>query len=167
MVASRRAALLAMITSFAHIGCSGLLVDTTNGDGGEHDAQVDGSSSIGDAGPADAVVNADAYLACMTATGKIDESIKVCDADTDCRIMGQRLDCCGTMLYAGVNRAAQTKFAFCESAWLAHFTACGCDASPITTEDGKESRYRTDGGPPHVHCIDTAPGGGLCMTYTP
>jgi hypothetical protein len=87
--------------------CGGTAVDPTNPtDGGGHDAQGDalgvdaaspdahadggGHDAQGDTTPEDAVV-ADApgdagYLACLSASGQLDGSLKTCQADTDCVI---------------------------------------------------------------------------------
>ena len=107
------------------------------------------------------------YLACMNASGQLDDSLKTCQADSDCIIEQEQTDCCGTILYVGVNTASAGMFDACEAAWLAHFPACGCDSGQTKTEDGNTAAPGTDGGAPQVHCIDFTTSGGVCMTYTP
>ena len=123
---------------------------TTMADGGGTDAQ-------GDAG----------YLACMSASGQLDDSLKTCHADTDCIIKQEQTDCCGTILYVGVSTALAGMFDSCEAAWVAHFPGCGCASNKTGTEDGKTSTLGSDAGAPDVHCIDFTMSGGICMTYTP
>ncbi len=137
---------------------------TTAADGGDHDAQVDGA--VGDSAPGsdaavvDAPGDSPAYLACMSATGQLDDTLKTCQSDSDCIIEQEQSDCCGSMLYVGVATASAAQFGACEAAWAAHFPGCGCAAGPSKTEDGKSTALGTDGGGPEVHCIDFTMGGG-------
>ncbi len=103
----------------------------------------------------------------MSATGQLDDSLKTCQSDTDCIIAQEQTDCCGSILYVGVDTASAGRFGACEAAWAAHFPGCGCPAGPTKTEDGKSTALGADGGGPEVHCIDFTMSGGICLTYTP
>lgn len=123
------------------------------------------SSTMSDGGgdaPGDA-----GYLACMSASGQLDGSLKTCQGDADCVTKQEQTDCCGTILYVGVSTASAGMFDSCEAAWLAHFPACGCASNKTGTEDGKTTVLGSDAGGPQVHCIDFTMSGGICMTYTP
>jgi hypothetical protein len=139
--------------------CGGTTVESANpsGGGGSDGGSTDGGASDGDAG----------YLACMSASGQLYESLKACQSDTDCAIEQEQTDCCGTILYVGVNMASAGLFDSCEAAWVAHFPGCGCASNKTGTEDGKTSTLSGDAGAPQVHCIDFTTSGGVCMTYTP
>jgi hypothetical protein len=148
-------------------GCGGTAVGPNNTtDAGGGDAQAD--SPPGDDVDAAFVDSGDAgYLACMSASGQLDPSLKACETDTSCVIKQEQTDCCGTILYVGVSAASAAKFDSCETSWLAHFPACGCASGQTKTEDGKTTLPGTDAGAPRVHCTDFTMSGGICMTYTP
>jgi hypothetical protein len=128
--------------------------DTSPGDD-MIDAAV--SDASGDAG----------YLACMSASGQLDMSLKTCHSDADCVIDQEETDCCGTILYVGVASSSSGMFDACEAAWAAHFPGCGCASNKTSTEDGKTTTRGVDGGGPEVHCTNVTMGSGVCMTYTP
>jgi hypothetical protein len=107
------------------------------------------------------------YLACLSAAGQLDGSLKTCQSDSDCAVEQEQTDCCGTILYVGVNTASVAKFGACETAWVAHFPGCGCASNQTKTEDGKSSTFGMDSGGPLVHCTDFTMSGGTCLTYTP
>ncbi len=116
MIASRRWSLIA---AAALAACGGSSIDTSTTDGGGDDASTadaggDDAATIGDSGDM-------GYLACMSASGQLDESLKTCQSDGECVIEQEQTDCCGTILYAGVNAASVTKFDACEASWVAHF----------------------------------------------
>ena len=141
-------------------------------DGGTHEAASGDAAPSNDAAPGTDAAPADAageagYLACMSATGQLDASLKSCQSDSDCVMKQEMTDCCGTMLYVGVNEASAAAFDTCEAAWLAHFPACGCDSGVTKTEDGKSTTPGGDAGAAAVHCTDFTMNGGVCMTYTP
>ena len=120
---------------------------------------VDGgmSDAPADAGGADA-----SYLACMDSSGHVDPSLKQCVAASDCVIGQEQTDCCGTILYVGLNASSAPAFDACQAAWLAHFPACGCFSENTSTEDGKTAYPGMDAGAPQVRCS-----GGTCATYRP
>jgi hypothetical protein len=152
----------------AFVACGGSTASSTNAaDGGDHDAQGDGApgDDVGDAQP-DGATEA-GYLACMSASGQLDGSLKACQSDMDCVIKQEQTDCCGTVLYVGVSSASAATFDACEAAWVAHFPACGCDSGVTKTEDGKATAPGADAGAPQVHCTDFTMNGGVCLTYTP
>jgi hypothetical protein len=103
----------------------------------------------------------------MNESGQLDESLKTCQADSDCAIEQEQSDCCGTILYVGVSTNSVAAFSACEAAWVAHFPGCGCASNKTSTEDGKTSTIGSDAGAPAVHCIDFTMSGGICQTYTP
>jgi hypothetical protein len=107
------------------------------------------------------------YLACMSTSGQLNESLKACQSDGDCAIEQEQTDCCGTILYVGVSTNAVSAFTACEAVWVAHFPGCGCASNKTSTEDGKTSTIGSDAGAPAVHCIDFTMSGGICQTYTP
>jgi hypothetical protein len=147
--------------------CGGTSVGPSeNTDAGNGDARADGPSGDDDAAVADAPSDA-AYLACMSASGQLDASLKACQSSTDCVIKQELTDCCGTTLFVGVSTASAAKFDVCEMAWAAHFPACGCDSGQTKTEDGKTTLPGADAGSPQVHCTNFTMSGGVCMTYTP
>jgi len=123
-------------------------------------------SATPEAAPADAPVDA-AYLACMSASGQIDASLATCQSDGDCAMAQEQTNCCGTILYVGIRAASASAFAVCESAWVAHFPACGCDSGVSTTQDGKTVGSSADASAPLVHCADFTMNGGTCLTYQP
>jgi hypothetical protein len=148
--------------------CGGSAIDTGTTDGGSDDARAtDGGGD--DSAPADAAGDSadTGYLACMSESGQLDESLKTCQSDTDCVIEREQTDCCGTILYAGVDTASVMKFDTCEASWLAHFPGCGCASGQTTTEDGVVTRPGMDAGAPQVHCTDFTSNGGVCLTFTP
>jgi hypothetical protein len=153
--------------------CGGVAADPVNPvDGGGHDAQADGPSAdddaaAADAAPVDASTDSPAYLACMNQMGQVDASLKTCHADTDCVIVQEQIDCCGTILYLGIASVSSSEYAACEAAWVAHLPACGCSSDQTKTEDGKTNYPGMDAAAPRVHCIDFTMSGGVCMTYTP
>jgi len=106
------------------------------------------------------------YLACMDSSGELSSSLKTCQSDADCTIQQEQTDCCGTILYVGVNVSSVSAFAACENAWVSHFPGCGCDSNQKKTEDGK-SISDSDGSAPAVHCADFTNNGGICLTYQP
>ncbi len=155
------------LAAVALVACGGSTAESAPlADGGDRDAQVDGA--VGDSAQGfDAPADSPSYLACMSATGQLDDSLKMCQSDTDCTIKQEQIDCCGTILYVGVAIASTGAFDACEAAWVAHFPGCGCASGQTKTEDGKSTALGTDGGGPEVHCIDFTMSGGICMTYTP
>ena len=165
VVRQRRAFGLVVLALAACGGSTGGL--STGSDAGT-DAQGDTSpgDDISDSAIADAPGDA-GYLACMSASGQLDGSLKTCQSDTDCVIEKEQTDCCGTILYVGVSAASAGMFDACETAWVGHFPGCGCDSNKTTTEDGKTTMLGVDGGGPAVRCTDFTMSGGVCMTYTP
>ena len=160
------------LATVALMACGGSTAESVNPtDGGGRDAQVDGapadSAPGSDVAVVDAPADSPAYLACMSATGQLDDSLKTCQSDTDCVIKQEQTDCCGTILYVGVDKASAAQFDTCEAAWVAHFPGCGCASNQTKTEDGKSTALGMDSGGPEVHCIDFTMSGGICMTYTP
>jgi hypothetical protein len=159
---------LVVLLSLGFAGCGGATTQTANGgDGGGVDASADGSAPGDDAPAADATGDAPAYLACMSASGQVDASLKACQGDSDCVIKQEQTDCCGTILYVGVAAGDAASFDVCEAAWLAHFPACGCFSGQTKTEDGKTTLPGADASAPRVHCTDFTMNGGICMTYSP
>jgi hypothetical protein len=167
-MASRRWIGLAVL---ALVACGGSTAEPVNPtDGGGHDAQGDsapGSDAAADVAVVDAPGDSPGYLACMSATGQLDDTLKTCQSDTDCVIEQEQTDCCGTILYVGVNTASAAEFDACEAAWVSHFPGCGCASNQTKTEDGKATSLGVDGGGPEVHCTDFTMSNGVCMTYTP
>jgi hypothetical protein len=141
--------------------------DAGGPDAQTEDAQPQDAQPVVDAQPAaDAPAEA-GYLACFSSSGQLSDSLKPCQADSDCVIEQEQTDCCGTILYVGVNSASATEFQGCETAWVAHFPGCGCASNKMTTEDGKTANPGVDGGAPQVHCADFTMSGGICLTFTP
>jgi hypothetical protein len=103
----------------------------------------------------------------MDGQGTIDPTFKACKSDTDCVIRQHAVDCCGAIEFVGIATAGATSLASCETAWGAHFPACGCDSGMTKTEDGKESLPGQDAGALQVHCTNFTNNGGVCMTSTP
>jgi hypothetical protein len=138
-------------------------------DAGSHDAALQDGQPVIDAPPTVDVVDlVDAgYLACFSGTGQLSDSLKTCQSDGDCTIQQEQTDCCGTILYVGVNVISTTMFQTCETDWVSHFPGCGCDSNKMTTEDGNTTNPNVDGGGPQVHCADFTMSGGICLTYTP
>jgi hypothetical protein len=127
-----------------------------------------GSSSGGSSSGSFDAGNVDAgYLACMDSQGTIDATLKRCQTDGDCVIRQEEVDCCGTVLMVGLSVASIAAFPACETAWEAHFPACGCASGRTETEDGKTANPGHDAGAPQVHCTDFTTGGGVCRTFTP
>jgi hypothetical protein len=98
------------LAAVALVACGGSTAESaTPTDGGGRDAQVDGASADSSPGSDGAVVDAPAdspaYLECMSATGQLDGTLKTCQSDTDCVIKQEQTDCCGTILYVGVDQA--------------------------------------------------------------
>jgi hypothetical protein len=152
-----------MVAAAALAACGGTAIDTsaTDAGGGDDSATADagGDDAAGDSGDM-------GYLACMDASGQLDDSLKTCQSDTDCVIEQEQTDCCGTILYAGVNLASVSKFGACEASWVAHFPGCGCASGQTKTEDGTVTHPGTDAGAPQVHCADFTSNGGICLTFT-
>jgi hypothetical protein len=152
----------------ALVACGGATTQSLgNVDAATADAGSDSPPPGDDAALTDAPLDAPAYLACMSASGQVDASLKTCQTAADCVIKQEQTDCCGTVLYVGVNAASASTFDACEAAWLAHFPACGCASGQTKTEDGKSNLPGLDGGAPQVHCTDFTMNGGVCLTYTP
>jgi hypothetical protein len=151
--------------------CGGTTAQSAT-DAGAADAGADtvqpGTDAGGVDGAADSPLDAPpGYLACMDGSGQVDGSLKACKSDADCVIKQEQTDCCGTILYVGINSTSASAFDACEAAWLAHFPACGCDSGQTKTEDGKVTYPGADASAPLVHCTDFTMNGGVCMTYTP
>jgi hypothetical protein len=148
--------------------CGGSVDSLQSGNDSGADARADASpdGDVSDSAAPDSSGDA-GYLACMSASGKLDGSLKTCHSDSDCVIEQEQTDCCGTILYVGVSSASVAMFDTCEAAWVAHLPLCGCSSSQRTTEDGKETSPGVDGGGAEVHCTDFTMSGGVCMTYTP
>jgi hypothetical protein len=85
-------------------GCASNVAST--GAGGSTSTTSTTSTGTGGAG----------YLACMSASGQIENSLKPCTTDADCIIVQEQTDCCGTILYAGIAKGSAAKFATCENA---------------------------------------------------
>jgi hypothetical protein len=166
MVVRRRGAFGLVVLALA--ACGGTTGGLSTGTDGGTDAQGDTSpgDDLSDSAVADASGEA-GYLACMSASGQLDGSLKTCQSGSDCVIKQEQTDCCGTILYVGVSSASAGMFDACEAAWVAHFPGCGCDSNKTTTEDGKTTMLGVDGGGPEVHCTDFTMSSGVCMTYTP
>jgi hypothetical protein len=168
---SNRSAGLALFVVSMVVACGGSTASNPS-DAGGHDAQVEDAQPAVDAGPGTDAVVADApaeagYLACLNAAGQLDDSLKTCQSDGDCVIEQEQTDCCGTILFVGVNSASASEFDACEAAWVSHFPGCGCASGKTSTEDGKTTQPGVDGGSPQVHCTDFTMSGGICLTYTP
>jgi hypothetical protein len=154
--------------ALALAACGGSTSGLSSGTDSGADARGDASpgDDLGDAAGPDAFGDA-GYLACMSASGQLDVSLKTCQSNADCVIQQEQTDCCGTILYVGVSSGSVAEFDACEAAWVAHFPGCGCASNKTTTEDGKTTSLGAVGGGPEVHCTDFTMGGGVCMTYTP
>ena len=138
------------------LACGGTL---NTGDAGTDASTNDSSSSdTGTDAP---------YAACFDATGQLDYSLKTCQGDGDCVIKQEQTDCCGTILYVGVNQSSTSAFDTCEAAWVSHFPGCGCASGQTKTEDGKTTYPNADATAPAIHCTDFTSNGGVCLTYTP
>jgi hypothetical protein len=139
--------------------CGGRSEPLSSNDGGNA-AALEASSA-----PADSP----AYLTCLNASGKLDPSLKTCQADVDCVAKVEFTDCCGSILYVGVNTASVSEFDPCEASWEAHFLGpCLCQPKPTQTEDGHTlPPLGMDASGPEVRCTDLTMNGGLCMTFTP
>jgi hypothetical protein len=161
---------LVFFTALVASACGGSTASNKADAGGPDaqalDAQMKDAQPVIDSPAADAPGEA-GYLACFDASGQLSDVLKPCQADSDCVIEQEQTDCCGTILYVGVNTASATEFQACETAWVAHFPGCGCDSNKMTTEDGKTTNPGVDGGAPQVHCADFTMNGGICLTYTP
>lgn len=116
--------------------------------------------------PTDASSDASPYLACMNATGQVSDTLKTCQNDSQCAIEPEQVDCCGTILWVGINTASALEFEACQPSWLAHFPGCGCASNQTRTEDGTVSYLGMDAAAPQVAC-GAGSAGGLCLTYTP
>jgi hypothetical protein len=166
-------ALRAPLLAVALAACGGsTAAQNTPTDPVVHDGQAADVQPTADAQPGSDAVAVDApgeagYLACFSDTGQLSDSLKPCQADSDCVVKQEQTDCCGTILYVGVNTASATKFDACEAAWVTHFPGCGCASNKMTTEDGNPTTPGVDGGAPQVRCADFTMGGGICLTYTP
>jgi hypothetical protein len=159
--------------------CGGSTTSPAAGDAGGADAHGDAPIPLGDDvsdaatletstdAPVDDAADAASYLACMDSSGQLSYSLKGCQSDGDCSIQQEETDCCGTILYVGVNQSSVSEFKACESAWEAHFPGCGCASGQTKTEDGHLTYPGHDAGAPAVHCTDFTNNGGVCLTYTP
>ncbi|HEY3817686.1 MAG TPA: hypothetical protein VGL81_10965 [Polyangiaceae bacterium] len=155
-----------MGTSLAACGGS---TSELSGDSGAVDARGDSApgDDLGDSAVPDVSAGDAGYLACMSASGQVDDSLETCQADTDCTLREEQTDCCGSILYVGINTASAAAFGACESAWVAHFPGCGCAPGASKTEDGKTVGFGSDASAPQVHCGDFTMSGGICLTYLP
>ena len=155
------------LLSMAVAACGGsTAAQNTQTDAGLHDGQTADALPGSDAVTSDAPGEA-GYLACFSDTGQLSASLKPCQSDSDCVMRQEQTDCCGTILYVGVDTASATQFDACEAAWVAHFPGCGCASNKMTTEDGNTTNPGVDGGAPQVHCADFTTSGGIRLTYTP
>ena len=107
------------------------------------------------------------YLTCFNASGQLDPSLKSCQTDVDCVAKVELTDCCGSILYVGVNTASVSDFNACEASSEAHLGLCMCQPNPTQTEDGQTLPSAMDAGGPEVRCTDLKMNGGLCKTFTP
>ena len=169
MPPSRSLARIALVSLLA--ACGGTTSQPVATDAGGQDARVDGvapGDDVSDAASIDAPLDSPAgYLACMSESGQLDGLLKACQSDSDCVIEQEQTDCCGTILYVGVDTASVAAFSACEAAWVAHFPGCGCASNQTKTEDGKATVLGSDASAPQVHCTDFTMNGGVCMTFTP
>jgi len=158
-----------LVVAVVFAACGGATFEPAgSGDDAGRDAQRgDSPSGDDDVTVADAPSDSPAYLACMDASGKLADSLKACKSDTDCVIKQEQIDCCGTILFVGVDVTSTKQFDVCETAWVAHFPGCGCATDYTETEDGKRTTLGIDAGGPLVRCTNFTSNGGLCLTYTP
>jgi hypothetical protein len=123
---------------------------------------------VSDGGETDALVDAASYLTCFDATRTLYTWIKSCHIDSDCVAKVDFTDCCGTVLYVGVNNRSVSEFDTCEASWEAHFLGpCMCQPKPTQTEDGNTIYSGVDAASPGVRCTPLPDNSGLCMTYAP
>jgi hypothetical protein len=61
---------------------------------------------------------------------------KGCTGDQDCSFAMHNLDCCGSALAVGFNKAASDAFAAAETTWASCLGFCACLAEPPIAEDG-------------------------------
>jgi hypothetical protein len=81
-----------------------------------------------------------------------------CVADSDCLAARHQINCCGSTVWLGINKAESSKFSALESACDATYPACGCASREPTTDDGSSLPYQYTAG---VGCQ-----GGVCKTYS-
>jgi hypothetical protein len=112
----------------------------------------------GDAGAADAGDANDDAGACPTFDDAFVATLKSCKVDTDCKVIQQQIDCCGTYRAMGIAKASATRFSQCAPA-ASSFPECGCASRPTQADDGR-SNANFDLSDVGVRCD-----GGACRSY--
>jgi hypothetical protein len=124
----------------------------------------DGKTYASDCEAAGSSISVASQGACATAycgfTSAAPTTYEACAADIDCVIRLHQQDCCGTHISIGVTKSMAASYDMCETAWDAHFPACGCAARATTAQDGKVVGTTST---EVVHCVHAA-SGMLCQT---
>lgn len=61
---------------------------------------------------------------------------RACVTDSDCAVVTQRLDCCGSQAMKGINRAGVARFEAEERACSKNGNQCKCEAAPTQLDEG-------------------------------
>lgn len=94
-----------------------------------------------DAGPgADAMQTADAAggspVVCAGGEPKFPPFDKSCSVDADCVTSLHQINCCGTLIAVGMNKAALPGFEAAEKTCQSQYPGCGCASMMTVAEDG-------------------------------
>jgi len=75
-------------------------------------------------------------IECMYGQEYVNQFDKSCQTVADCARVSLGLDCCGTSLYAGINKSLETEFNSGWSECQPTLEQCGCPAKQPHAEDG-------------------------------
>jgi hypothetical protein len=108
--------------------------DDASSDGGASDAASDGAADATGSG---------------NACAKLSNLVDTCNSDTDCVAVPHQTDCCGSIMYIGINQTFRNEFQTLEAKNSEACGKCQCRSQPLTTQDGHTV---SDASKVGVHC---------------
>ncbi len=121
------------------------------------------SSTSGQAGYGGAGGASPSWQECFGVDGQhVQYGLSLCTGNT-CQMVEHQIDCCGNIMFVGIEANAMADFEICEAAWRATLPLCDC---PIGDPQVQQPYGQTVSGAEaaDVGCINWTSEGGICMT---
>ena len=138
-------------------------VDADAGGDADSDGDIDADSDTdGDTdaeGDVDDDADADGDIVCAYGGEFADQFDRSCSEDDDCVVGFCAVDCCGTWMAVGINRAEEAHFGAAWAECEIELVHCECPSGPTQVEDGSTALGHDS--------IQARCEGGECRSYLP
>ncbi len=158
----------ALLLVWAVAACGGEATKDGSGAGG---AAANGGSHQGGAGGAGGGGAAGGsggggleWADCFGSEGQhVQAVLNACDESSTCLMVEHQIDCCGNIMFVGVNADRLADFEACEQAWRLTLPACGCPVgAPRVQQPYGQTVPSADDAT--VSCTNWTMESGVCLT---